>query len=221
MRGTKRVWWGLAAGLMLAMVGPAMGNLLYNPGMEIDADNDLLPDGWVRALYVEPNTGSTAWADQTSDPNEVHSGSRAIELGVTGKGYAAIHQTLAAYPGVAYELKASIRYGGFWTPADHPSGPPGDRAWMKIEFYDASGNMLNNGSQTYRFYYWYTFQYRTMTRIAPAGTVGVRAVLGMEHWGNPAPNATTHWFQYDTATLTPEPSSLVMLALAVFLRRSR
>lgn len=222
MRGTKNLWWGLAVGLVLAVVAPAVsGNLLYNPGMELDEDNDLLADGWVRALYVEPNTGSTAWAELVTGQGEVHSGLKAQELGVTGKGYAAIHQTVAALPGVAYVLSASIRYGGFWTSADHPSGPPGDRAWMKLEFYDIDGNMLNSGSQQYKFYYWYTFQQRSMTRIAPAGTVAVRAVLGMEHWGNPAPNATTHWFQYDTAVLTPEPGSLIMLALAVCLRRSR
>ncbi|MBP7745763.1 MAG: hypothetical protein KA383_06480 [Phycisphaerae bacterium] len=222
MRGTRTALWCLVGGLVLLLGNPVVSaNLLYNPGMEIDGDSDMLPDGWVKALYTEPNTGSTAWAEMTNDPNEVHSGLWSEELGVTGKGYAAIHQTVPAYPGVAYTLSAYIRYGGYWTINDHPNGPPGDRAFMKLEFYDADWNMLNNGSQTYNFYYWYTFLPREMTRIAPPGTVAVRAVLGMQHWGQPAPNATTHWFQYDTANLTPEPSSLVMLALVLCLRRSR
>jgi len=222
MRGTKSALWALAAGFALLVAGQALGaNILYNPGMEIDADNDSIPDGWTQALYVEPNTGSTAWAGLVTGQGEVHSGLKAEELGVTGKGYAAIHQTVPAVPGQIYTLSAYIRYAGNWTIEDHPNGPPGDRAWMKLEFYDINGTLLNDGSQKYSFYYWYTFLKREMTRIAPAGTVGVRAVLGMEHWGNPAPNATSHWFQYDTANLTPEPSSLILLGALVCLRRRR
>lgn len=222
MRGTKSASWGLAIGLSALILSPALAaNLLYNPGMELDADNDLLADGWVRAQYVEPNTGSSSWVNLVSDPNLVHSGQKAQEMGVTGRGYAAIHQTVPAVPGTAYTLSSVIRYGGWWTIADHPSGPPGDRAWMKIEFYDAADQLLNAGSQTYNFYYWYTYQERSMTRIAPPDTVAVRAVLGMQHWGSPAPNATTHWFQYDDAVLTPEPSGLLMLAVVACLRRRR
>lgn len=222
MLRTRSALFGLALGLVVLAFSPAASaNLLYNPGMEIDTDTDNLPDGWVKALYVEPNTGSTAWAEMTSDPGEVHGGQYSEELGVTGRGYAAIHQTVAASPGVAYTLSAYIRYGGWWTPEAHPEGPPGDRAWMKIEFYDASSNLLNAGSQTYNFYYWYTFLPREMTRIAPPGTVAVRAVLGMQHYGSSGAGATTHWFQYDNANLVPEPTSLVMLALIACLRRSR
>jgi hypothetical protein len=223
MRGIERTrGMVLALGILGLLLMPvASANLLSNPGMEEDTNADGIADGWVGAQYIEPNTGSSSWLSIQTDPNQVFQGSASQEMGVTGKGYAAVHQTVEAFPGVAYTLKAHIRYAGFWTPADHPSGPPGDRAWMKLEFYDAGGNMLNNGTQTYNFYYWYTWQQRTMSRIAPAGTVAVRAVLGMQHWGNPAPNATTHWFQYDNAQLTPEPSAFVLLALGLCLRRGR
>ncbi len=223
MRGTERMRrLALALGVVGLLLTPvASANLLANPGLDLDEDANGVADGWTGAQYIEPDTGSTSWISMVTDPAQVFQGAASQELGITGKGYAAIHQTVEAFPGVAYTLKAHIRYAGNWTIADHPSGPPGDRAWMKMEFYDINGTLLNGGSETYNFYYWYTWQQRTMTRIAPAGTAGVRAVLGMQHWGNPAPNATSHWFQYDNAQLTPEPSTLVLLALGLCLRRGR
>ena len=54
--------------------------------MESDSNGDWLPDGWVRAMYIEPDTGSSAWADMTDDFNVVHGGHCATEPDVYGQG---------------------------------------------------------------------------------------------------------------------------------------
>jgi len=140
---------------------PADGNLMPNPGFEVDGDGDGVPDGWVKAnMYVESDQVLTSSISWTSP----HTGSRGARLTVTAPNPNALTYTAAVcgqhlYPnlpdpvvqaGKTYEVRCWFRSS--------------TRAKMSVAFWDAGGawigayNLLIVGGSGWTQSPWLAFQ---------------------------------------------------------------
>jgi len=102
-------------------------NLVPNPGLELDADANGLPDGW----NLPP--GQCAW-----DADAKHSGARSLRFTNTDRDvYRLVTAPVALIPGVRYRIAAWVKGKDVRNGDVHDQG-----AGLCLEWMDAAGNWL-------------------------------------------------------------------------------
>ena len=158
---------------VLALVGIASANLLYNGDLTIaDPGDPLIADGW-----SEYNSGG--WVNREvnangtyGDPSNFH-----YAIGNAGAINNGAYQDVAGTAGLSYVLTADMAMDDWWKPD----------GFIKIEFYEAAGTAPENllaFAETWIYANGYDgavaqpWANQSVTATAPVGTATVRTVLG-------------------------------------------
>ena len=228
---------------ILAIAGYAHAEMLTNPGFEnMWTPANTWATAW-SGWGSGSGSGWGGWAWYSGGPTwpndgTAYEGDRYMETSAMsatysswwGWGWTAAWQSGARIPaaeGVEYTLSAYIRNGygdGFIDVIpEHPDPcdpcsmiPKTGPAILKIEFYgtDPCGLpfMISNPRDFYAIDNDWALE--TFSAVAPAGTVGIQAVLGTE-WNM----VSVDW---DNASLVPEPVTLTLLGMGcLFIRRRK
>lgn len=204
---------GLAA--LLAMPTTAWANLLVNPSLEdtyVDEYGNTVPTGWGFWMSSWEGWGAS-WITPHLGDGTAYDGDNAWEHGAgdggANSGYSMLIQDVpTAIPGVAYTLSGYAR--------DILGGSTTEPA-VKLEFYDAGGTQLWANEVLVPIADDGNYYYIEQTSTAPEGTAWLKALfVATEFSGGQSA------YEFDYATLTPEPGALTLLgvgALAVIRRR--
>jgi hypothetical protein len=195
----------LAMAVMVAMVVPASANLLTNGGFEDGATGNITAGvpGWLE-------WGSSGW--HHDDAGRVI-GTKAIKFWWDDAG---MWQDVPVVGGQNYEFSIQA----FNASAERLTGWNG---WMRAEFYGSSGeNLLTAPNIKYYSATDPVDQWVSLSGVvtAPAGAVTGRMVFGIADW---QPTGVSGALNFDEASiaLVPEPATLGLLGLAMFILRRR
>ena len=206
--------------------GPSAGEKLVNGNLNTVG----APDGWVIEKTPQDNL------QFSTEPYAIHTGSRGMWLRPFKYGDAKILQTVAATEGADYDFSAWVKWQVGFAGFDPESGT---ESFMTMEFLDASSDVI--GTETLDLFTVVPFpgvgeeqgvwQQVSVDGIAPTNTVSVRLSAGATGMvPSTLPQDPQSAFFDDFALLemlpgagaglaaaVPEPSSVVLLAIAVAL----
>jgi hypothetical protein len=188
-------------------------NLLNNPGFESDLGFDFSNlENWNGFFGGPAGTFLQAFNDTGTAPL---SGAKALELTIQGDanfpttGFDAFTGHVQTIPG----LSAGTEYEfSVWARSD---GNVDNAAEMRIEWFDAGGATIGDtGNLVYQDSLTTEYQQFSIGGIAPAGTVGGRAVLAVQSFTNNGIIADMS-IALDDASLVavPAPASAALLGL--------
>jgi hypothetical protein len=206
-RKMKKVFVILA---LVAMTGIASADLLSNGDFALGTDRDNPGDGLDPTDWNSWNSGG--WVNREATVNGITPDNYHMAIGNAGWTNNGIWQDIAVTDdGATYKLTADAGSPDAWW---YPTG------YVKIEFYDAGAVQLSSSEiwvdDPGAFDIPLPWKNYSVTAVAPAGTVTVRAVLGVY-------NEEGGTMRFDNAVLevVPEPATLALLGLGGLLLRRK
>lgn len=166
----------------------------YNDPGDLTQPNELNPTDW-----TEDHSGGWSNREINGQMPDGHS----YAIGNAGGWGATVYQDVAGTAGNFYQLRADSLIDAWWL----------SYSYLGIDFLDAGGNVLAGSSESPHvdpggYDVGTTLTRYSLTLLAPAGTVDVRAKLGGYGEGGTV--------RYDNAVLevVPEPATLGLLGLS-------
>ena len=181
-------------------------------------DYSFYPHSWVDARTADLNnlllngdfssgiTGGSSWAI-TNGGVSTDLGDRALKVWATGGtwdvGFAV--QEIAATPGQTYTLSADV-----WNSSSEPLPGTGGEAFIKLEFYDGTGTIINGPYGTKLDIIDGTAAQDTWiplsgSMVAPAGSATVKAIPMIQDVGG---GISVAWFDNVSLTTLPMPAAM-------------
>ncbi len=199
-----RAWLMVVLAGAMGLAGPALANLLMNPGFETGDFSGWDAGGWYAGTGADAHSGTYGAAYW-------------VPSGRSGGDYYVMLQYVPVSAGLAYDASAWLRTVSFNQ----------SEAWLEVVFHDSTGGWVGQfqaGAVTGLTSY---TQYSLNNLTAPVGSVtaSVRAVVHTT--ANTTDNAWYTWDDFSMTQTIPEPTTLglvgagVMLMAAMKCRRNR